>query len=407
MKILIHGLNFSPEIVGIGKYTGELAEALVKHGHQVVVVTTPPYYPQWKIEKEYSNHGWQIENNPNLKIIRCPIYVPKKVTGLGRILLLLSFALTSSLALLRESRAKYDLIFAIEPTLFSAPFTLFASKRCHALSWLHVQDFEIDAALELGIFSSNFFRNLALNFELQIYRKFDMLSTISQRMIERLMIKAVPVEKIRFFPNWVNHDEIYPLTGSNQYRQKLGIKSEKIVILYSGSLGLKQGIEVIIEIAKRLKSNSEIKFVICGDGPTKPALIRMAEGLDNIYFLPLQPLNNLNELLNMADIHILPQKSNASDLVMPSKLLGILASGKPVIAGCIAESELFNIVNEVGISVKPEDATEFIKAIEFLVFHADKRIMLGKKGRELAIKDYSKTTVINRFINEIERIHKT
>jgi len=164
---------------------------------------------------------------------------------------------------------------------------------------------------------------------------------------------------------------------------------------------VKQGIEIIIEIADLLKNNLNIKFVICGDGPDKTLLQQMAEKNPNVFFLPLQPFSELNDLLNMADIHLLPQKYDASDLVMPSKLLGILSSGKPVVAGCISGSELFSIVQNIGIAVKPEDSKEYAKAIEYLAVNQDQRKLFGTNGRKLAITKFSQKNIIENFIADL------
>ncbi|PKO01016.1 MAG: colanic acid biosynthesis glycosyltransferase WcaI [Chloroflexi bacterium HGW-Chloroflexi-4] len=402
MNIIIHGLNFSPEIVGVGKYSGELARSLVEKGHHVTVVTAPPYFPQWRIQPGYSGKKWTTVYENKIKIVRCPIWVPKKVTGIRRIIHLLTFALSSSFIIINECRSKPDFVIAVEPTLFSAPFTLLACKLNHVFSWLHIQDFEVDAAIELGIIQKiKMLSAISKMFENWVHSHFDHFSTISHKMTERLIAKGVPKEKVSYFPNWVDTNLIYPDEKTNQYRQSFGFTGEDIVVLYSGSLGVKQGIEIIIEIADLLKNNLNIKFVICGDGPDKTLLQQMAEKNPNVFFLPLQPFSELNDLLNMADIHLLPQKYDASDLVMPSKLLGILSSGKPVVAGCISGSELFSIVQNIGIAVKPEDSKEYAKAIEYLAVNQDQRKLFGTNGRKLAITKFSQKNIIENFIADL------
>ncbi len=403
MRILIVGLNFSPELVGIGKYTGELAQVLAQKGHQVTVVTAPPYYPHWQIQPGYSGGRYQTEIRENLKIIRCPVWVPRRVSGLKRILHLLSFALSSFGVVLCEARFKPDVILAVAPALAAAPAAALAGKRSKALTWLHIQDFEVDTALNLGILKNrSLVRAVTIGFEKWVYRKFDRVSTISQKMVERLAEKGVPQKKTFFFPNWIDTAEIFPLDNANGFRQTLGLDAEDIVVLYSGSMGAKQGLEVVIASARLLHSHSNIHFVLCGEGPAKAVLQSSTDGCSNIHFLPLQPAEKLNELLNMADIHVVPQKRGVADLVMPSKLLGILSSGKPVIAGCLEGSELYRVVNEVGITVAPEDAGALTDAIESLAMNSTYRTLLGKKGREFAAQYFSKAAVVARFISEID-----
>jgi colanic acid biosynthesis glycosyl transferase WcaI len=92
VKILLISTNYSPELTGVGKYSGEMISWLAEQGHEVRVVCAPPYYPQWKVGKGYSSWRFQIENSLNKKVYRCPLWVPAKPSGLKRIIHLASFA---------------------------------------------------------------------------------------------------------------------------------------------------------------------------------------------------------------------------------------------------------------------------------------------------------------------------
>ena len=152
MRILINGINFHPELTGIGKYTGEMAEWLVANGHEVRVITAPPYYPAWKTSKNYSGYRYKKELHGGIVVYRCPLWVPKKPGGITRIIHLISFAITSMpLVIANALFWKPDVIFITEPPLSCAPVVLFSSWISRSKSWLHIQDFEVDAAFELGI----------------------------------------------------------------------------------------------------------------------------------------------------------------------------------------------------------------------------------------------------------------
>lgn len=404
MQILFLGLNFWPEPTGIGKYSGEMVSYLQKAGHQVTVITTPPYYPQWKIQPPYDSHkGVWRETWQDAKIIRCPLYVPGTVTGFKRILHLLSYRFTSRRLVVQELRKKPDLVFTVAPTLFAAPLANLIKKSIR-VSWLHLQDFELDAALNLGILQRiPFLEPIARKWEKQVYQKFDVVSTISHAMESKLQTKKVESRKIRYFPNWIDTQEIFPLEGINQFRESLKISAEELVLLYSGSIGQKQGAETLIEAARLLQEQTKLHFVICGEGPGKAQLVKLSAGLQNVHFLPVQPANLLNQLLNAADIHLLPQKAGAADLVMPSKLLGMLASGRPVIATCQPESELFKVVESVGIVTPPEDTNALAEAIRRLANDPQLRQNLGRKGREVVCQNYSKQEVLDRFIDDVKK----
>src|SRR5437879_3671640 len=151
-------------------------------------------------------------------------------------------------------------------------------------------------------------------------------------MLERLADKGVAEQRRVLFPNWVDTGAIFPMEEPSPLRRELEIPGGAVVTLYSGSMGAKQGIEQLIEAARLLADRPAIRIVICGDGAGLPELRAMARELPNVRFLPLQPPERLNALLNLADVHALPQKPAVADLVMPSKLIGMLASGRPVVA---------------------------------------------------------------------------
>jgi colanic acid biosynthesis glycosyl transferase WcaI len=182
-------------------------------------------------------------------------------------------------------------------------------------------------------------------------------------MMDKLRTRGVGEKYAMFFPNWANLDSINPLSAPSGFRAKLGISDETLVCLYSGSLARKKGIEIFPEIAKRLAGQQDIVLVVCGDGVGRAEMAAASLELCNMRFMPLQPLEKLNNLLNLADIQLLPQRADAADLVMPSKLGGILASGRPVVAGAMPGTEIASVVGCCGIVVPPDDAAAMTGAI--------------------------------------------
>jgi colanic acid biosynthesis glycosyl transferase WcaI len=425
VKILIVGTNYHPEKIGIGKYTGEMAEWLAEHGHEVRVVTAPPYYPQWRVTEGYSN-GWsrqeaqqakQVQvtgdngqaNIGHLVIYRCPLWVPAKPSGLKRVLHLASFALSSLPIMLWQILWKPDLVLIIEPPLFCAPGAWLIARLSGAKAWLHVQDLEVDAAFDLGLLPSGKIRKLILFFESFLLRRFDKVSTIASKMAERLETKGINPEKIVLFPNWV---EITGLriedTGLIGFRAELGIEADAVVALYSGNMGGKQGLEILAQVAKLQAQGAglvpEVIFVFCGNGAGRADLVALCDGLPNVRFMDLQPLERLGELLAMADIHLLPQRANAADLMMPSKLTGMLASSRPVVATANAETELANVVSGCGLVVPPEQPQAFADAINTLAQDAMMRIRLGKAGRAYAEANLDREVLLGRFESELKTL---
>ena len=397
-KILIVGINFFPEPTGIGKYTGEMATYLGANGDAVRVITAPPYYPQWKVSHGYKAGRYQKETWNGIRIWRCPLWVPRKTSGIKRLVHLASFAFTSFFPLMSQLTWKPDVVICIAPALMSAPGVLFFSWLSKAKSHLHIQDFELDAAARLGLLpGGKAVQNVASKVEKWLLSGFDSVSTISNRMMDLLGEKGVAEHKQVFFPNWVDTGFIHPLTGENTMRTEIGVPDDAVIVLYAGSIGQKQGLETVIQSARLLQSEERIQFIIAGEGPGKASLQRMAEGLQNTRFLPVQPLEKLNQLLNLADIHVLPQRAGAADLVMPSKLTGMLASGKAVIAAADAGTELASVVEQVGLLVKPDDVESFVEGINQLAKDPQQRKKMGEIGRDFAENNWGTEKVLGEF----------
>jgi colanic acid biosynthesis glycosyl transferase WcaI len=218
-------------------------------------------------------------------------------------------------------------------------------------------------------------------------------------MYQRLLAKGVPAEKAFLFPNWADIDSIKPLLGPSKFKQELGLTEDTIVALYSGNMGEKQGLDIILEAALLLRGQPNIIFVMCGAGSYLLELKNKAKSyqLSNILWLPLQPIEKLNELLNMAAIHLLPQKPDVEDQVMPSKLLGMLASGRAILATAFPGSQLYDVVKAVGVVSQPGDAKAFADNIDKLAQDGLQRLELGQKGRAYVEEHFAKEAVLNRY----------
>lgn len=400
-RILIYGINFPPEQIGVGKYTGEMAAWLSGRGDELRVVTAPPYYPEWRVRDGYTGSGFRVEQWQGLKVWRCPIWVPGFPTGLKRILHLLSFALSSAPAMVRQVFWRPDFVWVVAPSLMCAPVAWLTARLSGARVWLHVQDLEVDAAFELGILRHAWVRALALRVERWLLRRFDRISTISARMAETLIGKGVPAARVGVMENWVNLDTIAPMKGPIALRSELGLAAETCVVLYSGNMAEKQGLEIVVEAARLLRERDQITFILSGEGPARANLVQLAAGLPNIRFLALQPAERLNELLNLADIHLLPQRAEVADLVMPSKLTNMFASGRPVVATAAPGTQVDEAVRRCGIVVRPGDVNAFAAAIELLAENPSRRSELGRRARDYAESNWGRDEILARFENEL------
>lgn len=397
MKILLYGINYAPELTGIGKYTAEMAEALAAAGHQVRVVCAPPYYPEWRVAKGFSAFRYANECRNGVHIWRTPLWVPAQPKGARRIAHLASFTLSSFPILLRHALWRPDVVVCIAPSLMNAPTGWLVARLTGAYAWLHIQDYEVDAAFSLGMLKGSVLKRMALKLERVLLKRFDTVSTISGRMVEHALRKGVEQSKVVRFSNWADTESIYPLGRRSRLRDELNIPDTATVILYSGNMGAKQGLEVLAAAAIGFAQRDDIVFVFCGNGPAREAITAICGNLRNCRFIDLQPLDRLNELLNLADIHVLPQRADAADLVMPSKLTGMLASGRAVIAMASPGTELYEAVFPRGVVVEPGDPNLLVSAIERLAGNAGERARLGKAGREFAQAVLSRDAVLREF----------
>ncbi len=414
MRILIYGLNYAPELTGIGKYTGEMAAWLAERGHEVRVVTAPPYYPAWRIRADYRGAWYRRERVSGQPVVyRTPLYVPERPTGFKRVAHLVSFMLGSLPVMLRQIFWQPQVVFTVEPTFFCAPLTLFVARSSGAASWLHVQDFEVDAAFDLGLLpAQGLIHDTALRLEKFLIYAFDRVSAISSKMVDRTRHKGIPDNRVGLFPNWVDVEAIYPLDAEAKQNNSIlrelashvpGIE-KKILLLYSGNMGTKQGLELLAPLAEAFAADPRVHFIFCGDGAYRPQIEALVAHRANVTLLPLQPLDRLNDLLNAADIHLLPQRADAADLVMPSRLTGMLASGRPVIATVHAETQVAEVVEGRGLAVPAEDANALHAAVLRLVEDEELRLRLGRAAREYAVEHLSKRQVLEQFERDLKTL---
>jgi colanic acid biosynthesis glycosyl transferase WcaI len=401
MKILVYGLNYAPELIGIGKYTNEMCEWLSARGHHVKVVTGYPFYPHWQVDRRYRNSAYSRELRNGIEVTRCPLYVPARPSGLRRLVSHLSFALSSAPALIGAAlRFRPDVVLAIAPSQLTAPAALTASAVSGARSWLHIQDFEIESAFELRILTGNWLRRCAEYVESAMLKRYDRVSTISAKMKERLLGKKVAPGRAVEFRNWVDTRDVTPRDRMTSLRAQLGLNEQALVALYSGSMALKQGLENVIEAARLLHhTGSPIEFVFCGEGISRQRLNEAAKGLDNVRFLELQPKESLPELLATADIHLLPQRAAVADLVLPSKLAAMLASGRPVIAMAETGTQLATEAADCGLVIPADNPDALAAALVRLATDPGLRRELGQSGRRRAVENWD----VEKILGELEQ----
>ena len=412
-SVLFIGGNFSPEPTGIGKYSGEMIEWLSEKGVSCTVITTFPYYPFWKVQVPYKKRSFWFKTEIKqtsksaapIRIIRAPHYIPSKPTATRRMISDFSFFFSAYLVILvLLFYKKRDYVIAVAPPFQLGLLAKLYKKVKGAKFVYHIQDLQIDAARDLHMIKSPAILKFLFAIEKFILKSTDHISTISPGMVRKVQAKCK--KDILLFPNWVDTRQFFPVADKEQLKRKFGFKNEDKIILYSGAIGEKQGLETILYCAEHLQKDKKLKFVICGSGPYKEKLKILKDrlGLQNVIFYPLQPMEKFNEFLNMADIHLLLQKINASDLVMPSKLAAILSIGGLAIVTATKDTSLYDIVSSsnVGVLVAPENQSALITAIEASL--RNENTVININARLYAELHLSHDKVLNRFSSSLFKI---
>lgn len=399
MKVLLISLNFYPEDTAIGYYSTETALYLQSQGCEVTVIAGFPYYPQWKIWDDYRKKGlYDIENYKCIKILRFRQYVPQQPNLLKRIIHVLSFTFGNLFNVFRAG--KQDIVIAVVPFLTSVVLAKIHNVLFGSKTWTHIQDFEIEA-YNNSILNRNkpFMLKIFERIEKFLYSKSDRISTISRQMINSLIGKNE--RKPYFFPNFIDIKE-YESPEDNYHSY---FEQGALNILYSGNIGEKQDWDVLVALIRKLKDKEFIKFIIVGDGSKRAWLFEELKDIYNVSFYDPIPKKELPILLKSADLHLLFQKKTIVNSVMPSKILGMLASNKPILVLANKNSGLSEIIEQSNAgfclsNYEVEKVLEIITTVNQLKKEGKK---IQSDGLKYVSKNFSKQNVLNDFFIELSK----
>ena len=392
-SVLIVSLNYFPEIIGIGKYNTELAQGLRKAGCNPIIITTFAHYPEFK---GYRHYFYKKELIDQITVYRCPSLLFQKSSSVRRILTYLSFSLSIIPILLWLRISGLKKVIGIAPTIMAAiPIRVIFSQNC--FRHLHIQDFEVDAAIQLNMLGTS--SVIARRFERVMLRCFNSFSTISVSMRNELL-KKISWSYATVIRNW----------SSNHFNMEQRILNEGSLglpdqyVLYSGNLGEKQGLDLIIYAAEKMP---EQNFVICGSGSYKSTLTELSNSrnLQNVQFLPLQPEAQFYELLRKASIHLVLSRPGLSSSVFPSKLTNILATGGAAIVSGDAESDLEHISKRYSCFefIQTDDVNALVKKMTDLLGDSKQLGMLKSNAKKYADQYLDRDVEIAKFVTLLER----
>jgi colanic acid biosynthesis glycosyl transferase WcaI len=402
MRVIAWGINYAPEFAGIAPHNVALCEFLDAEGHDVEMLTTFAYYPIWQKSADDRGRFFRTDMVNRIPVHRCWHFVPARVSALKRILHEGSFVFTSALRSLFLSAP--DVYVLVSPPLLLGMAAWLVGKLKRAPFVFHVQDMQPDAAVGLGMLKASWLTKMLYRLESFAYRKAARVSGITPGMLQSFRKKGVPESKLIYFPNTIELPNYTSLPERGSFRRRNGFAADDFLAVYSGNLGVKQGLDILLETAPLL-NDPRIRLVICGDGAQREALAARARQmkLTNLHFLPFE--DDYRALLIDADICFITQQVGSGNSFFPSKLLGILAEGRPVVAVSAPESELAVALREggFGVNVPPGRPEELGALLDALAKDPERLWIYGVSGRRY-VEQFEESRVMRGFAEQLRTL---
>lgn len=396
MRILILSINYWPEVTGIGAFTTYRAEYLAAAGHEVEVCTTFPYYPEWKVPAKYKGRAACSEERHGVRIFRSFSYVPGRVTAIRRVIHEGSFVFSSLICACWRKRP--DLLVVVSPPLGLAASAILLSRMWRIPYVFDVEDLQPDSAGDLGMLPPPAVRFL-YRLEKAAYRNAGLVTTLTAGMRQRILGKGIPAEKVELIEPRMDDSlaDLSPREGG-EFRARYNL-GDSFLVTYSGNMGVKQGLDVMLDAAALSCSDPSLLFLLVGSGAACGRLRRRAAELQlpNLRFLPLLDEADFRGLVSASDICLVTQQKSVSEVAFPSKIVTYLAAGRPIIASVDPESEVAYITRESGAGkvVAAADPEALLAAIREL--RENDLQQLGRNGRSYARRRWAASRVLGHL----------
>ena len=404
MRILILSVNYWPEETGIGPLTTSRCEYLASRGHEVTVCTTMPYYPQWLVSEPYKRELWLRESHNGVRILRSWSWIPKRVTSAKRIMFEATFLAGNLLAAL--SAGKPDLLFVESPPLGLALTAGFLKKLWGIPFVYDVMDLQPDAAADLGMLQNGTLMRSLYRLERFAYDQADLVSTLTEGMRRRILEKSIASDKVTLFAVRADPALLQLQRGAagTDFRRAYGLE-DKFVVLYTGNMGVKQGLDVILSAAQLSQDRPEIVYVFAGDGAVRAETEARAAALSlaNVRFLPVQPREQLHQMLAAADLCLITQLRSVANIVFPSRTATFMAAGCPIVASVNPGSAVAGILaqSSAGFVVAPEDPVLLFDSIAALQRDPLRRSKMSDAGRRYAFEWWDEDVILRNMESEL------
>jgi colanic acid biosynthesis glycosyl transferase WcaI len=405
MRVIVWGINYAPEITGIAPHNVALCEFLQRQGEEVEMVTTFAYYPAWRKRPEDRHRIFRTDKINAVPVHRCWHFVPTRVSAWKRILHEGTFVVTSTIRALSLKRADVYVIPSPPLLLGAAAWVVSTLKRSPFV--FHVQDLQPDAAVGLGMLQTGWFTRALYWLEGFAYKHAARVSGISEEILDAFRRKGVPEQKLVLFPNGVAIPDPTQIPVRGRFREKNGFVAYEFLAVYAGNLGVKQGLNILLDAAERLRGDNKIRIVICGDGAERAALQKSVQDrqLTNVSMLPLQFGLDYKELLVDADVSLITQQSGSGNAFYPSKLLVTLAYGSPLVTVADDESALARAVAEgrFGLNLSPGKADQLARTFRELAQDRPQLQQWSESGRAY-VKRFEQKSLLADFFRKLQSL---
>ena len=403
MRVVVWGINYAPEITGIAPHNVALCEFLQRHGHDVEMVTTFSYYPAWRKRAEERHLPYRTDRINGVPVHRCWHFVPQRLSAGKRIVHEATFVLTSTMRILLLRRP--DVYVVVSPPLLlgAAGWLVATLKRAPFI--FHVQDLQPDAAVGLGMLRTGLFTRALYWLEAFAYKHATRVSGISEGIVDAFRRKGAPDRKLILFPNAVvlPGDRDIPVRG--KFRAKHHFTPGEFLAIYAGNLGVKQGLEILLDAADLLRAEKQIRIVIAGDGAAREKIEKEIRNRNNMSMLPLQYGIDYKEFLVDADVSLISQQSGSGNAFFPSKLLVTLAYSCPVVTVADEESALARAVanGRCGKNVLPADPKQLANCLRDLSEDREQLRQWGANGRAY-VEQFEQCRVLDKFLGQLKSL---
>ncbi|MFI5203083.1 MAG: glycosyltransferase family 4 protein [Flavobacteriales bacterium] len=407
MKFVILTQYFPPETGAPQNRLYELAVRLKKEGATVEILTAMPNYPQMKLYDGYKGKFYRKEVMDGMTVHRGWIYVSKSKSVFKRLLNYYSFVFSSFwIGLFKLKR--HDVLICESPPLFLGKTAFLLSRLKRAKLIFNVSDLWPESAEKMGIVKNRFFLWIASRLERFMYKRSWIITGQTQGIVKSIS-NRFPKKTVHWLPNGVDPLFYNPDREKGSWREDNGFKPNDFILLYAGIIGHAQGLEVIIDAAKRLREYTSIKFVLVGNGPQKEELLKLRKeaGVEQVYFFDSVPKDKMPDLVSAADVAIIPlRKLDLFKGAIPSKIFESLAMKKPILLGVDGEArDLFITEGNCGLYVEPENAVELANAVLKLADSPQLIKQLGENGRKYVEAKFSRDKIAHEFHQFIKQRH--